>query len=192
VRDLLPVTELKQWAYCPRVVYYHQVMPGAGVTTFKMREAVRAQELIESLEMRRGLREYGLEGAERHFGVWLTDTGLGLSGKLDLLLRAPDRATVVDFKLTSGEVGENHRMQLAGYAMLVEAVLGLPAELAFVYRIPDNGILPVPITAELRSRVVEALAGIRRIRETEICPEATEVRGRCVECEYANFCADVW
>jgi len=25
--DLVPVTDLKQWAYCPRVVYYHRVMP---------------------------------------------------------------------------------------------------------------------------------------------------------------------
>ena len=56
--DLLPVTELRQWAYCPRVVYYHVTMPGAGRSTYKMQEGLRAQELIENLEMRRTLREY--------------------------------------------------------------------------------------------------------------------------------------
>ena len=30
---LIPVTELKQWAYCPRVVFYHRTMPTAGRMT---------------------------------------------------------------------------------------------------------------------------------------------------------------
>jgi hypothetical protein len=51
---LIPVTELKQWAYCERIVYYHRVMPAIGQATFKMREALAAQELVEGLEMRRG------------------------------------------------------------------------------------------------------------------------------------------
>ena len=88
--DLIPVTDLKQWAYCQRVVYYHRVMPGVGKATFKMKEAVAAQDLVESLEMRRGLQAYGLVGAERLFGVWLSSAGLGLSGKTDLVLRGLD------------------------------------------------------------------------------------------------------
>lgn len=34
--ELLPVTELRQWTYCPRVVYYHLLMAGAGRATYKM------------------------------------------------------------------------------------------------------------------------------------------------------------
>jgi CRISPR-associated exonuclease Cas4 len=111
--DLLSVTDLKQWSYCPRIVYYHQVMPGVGQPTYKMKEALRAQDMIENLEMRRTLKEYGLDDAERNFGVWLTDLALGISGKIDLLLKGKTEASVVDFKLTSGEPGENHYMQLA-------------------------------------------------------------------------------
>src|ERR1700689_364821 len=115
--ELLPVTELRQWTHCPRGVYYHLLMAGAARATYKMEEGLRAQELIENLEMRRTLREYGLSDAERQFGVWLSDPATGLSGKLDLLLRGEKTAAVVDFKLTSGELGENHRMQLGGYAV---------------------------------------------------------------------------
>src|SRR5437660_87239 len=114
------VTDLKQWAYCPRIVYYRHVMPGVSKPTFKMEEARSAQELIERLELRRGLREYGMESARRRFGLWLTDETLGLAGKVDLVLETDDSAAIVDFKLTSGEPGDNHRLQLAGYAMLVE------------------------------------------------------------------------
>jgi len=189
---VIPVTELKQWAYCQRVVYYHQIMPGAGQATFKMKEGTRAQEMIESLEMRRTLREYRFEGASRQFGLWLTDEGLGLNGKIDLLLRRSEDAGVVDFKLSAGAVGENHRMQLAGYALLVEAAIGLKVPMTFLFRIPDNMVFPVPITDEMRMDVRRAIEAIQRLKETEELPEPTSVRGRCTDCEYANFCGDIW
>ncbi len=190
--ELIPVTDLKQWAYCERIVYYHRVMPAVGKPTFKMREAVAAQDLIESLEMRRSLQAYGLEHATRRFNVWLSDETLGLSGKADLILETPENVAVVDFKLTSGELGDNHRAQLAGYSMLAEAVLGVPARRAFVYRIPDNRIFAVDITDELREAVVGAVDAIRKMCDVQWSPPPTPVRARCVECEFANYCADVW
>lgn len=190
--ELIPVTDLKQWAYCRRIVFYHRVMAGAGQPTYKMAEGQRAQELIETLEMRRGLQEYGLLEAERRFGLWLSNDAAGLSGKLDLLLLAPERAAVVEFKLTSGEVGDNHRLQLAGYALLAETAFDRRVDLGFVYRIPDNRIFPVPITGDLRARVAEAVQGMRRVAELQELPDPTPVRGRCLECEYANYCGDIW
>ncbi len=83
-------------------------------------------------------------------------------------------------------------MQLAGYAVLVEKVLGLRVPMTFIYRIPDNRVFAVPVTEELRARVREGVAAISRMRESQELPEATEVRGRCVECEYVNYCGDIW
>jgi CRISPR-associated exonuclease Cas4 len=190
--DLIPVTDLKQWAYCPRVVYYHRVMPAVARPTYKMKEGLAAQELIESLEMRRKLREYGFDSATRRFGLRLESEDLGLSAKLDLLLEAPEEVAVVDFKLTSGDPGQNHRLQLAGYSLLAEVAFGLPARRAFLHRIPDTHIFPVAITDELRSAVTRAVVDIRRTSESQLCPEPTEVRNRCAECEFVNYCADVW
>ncbi len=190
--SLIPVTDLKQWVYCERIVYYHHVLPVIGKPTFKMKEALNAQDLIESLEMRRGLQAYGLETAKRRFGVWLNDAELGLSGKADLILEQGDRIAVVDFKLTGGDVGENHRVQLAGYSMLAEIGYGAPAEVAFLYRIPDNSVFTIEITEPLRATVMSAVKQIREMSETQWCPPATPVRKRCVECEYANYCADIW
>jgi CRISPR-associated exonuclease Cas4 len=190
--DLIPVTDLKQWAYCPRVVYYHHVMPAPPKPTYKMKEGLAAQEMIESLETRRKLREYGLDAARRRFGLWLEDQELGLSGKIDLLLEAPEEIAVVDFKLTSGEPGQNHRLQLAGYSLLAESACALPARRAFLYRIPDNRIFVEPMTEELRRAVKAAVIGIRKTGQSQLCPEPTDVRGRCVECEFANYCADIW
>lgn len=190
--NLIPVTDLKQWAYCQRIVYYHRAMPAAVRPTYKMKEALGAQELIERLETRRCLKEYGLEGTRRRFNVWLRDEDLGLSGKVDLLLEGEEETAVVDFKLTSGEPGENHRLQLAAYSLLAEAVCGRPARRGFLYRIPDNRVFPLEVTEALRREVIEAAGEIRRVEQTQWCPEPTTARARCLECEFANYCTDVW
>ena len=142
--------------------------------------------------MRRGLKGYGFEGARRHFNLWLRDENVGLAGKLDLLLELPNEIAVVDFKLTSGEPGQNHRMQLAGYSLLAEAAFGIPATQGFVYRIPDNRVIAIAISEQLRREVRMAVADIREVAESQCCPEPTSVRGRCAECEFANYCGDTW
>ena len=188
----IPVADLKQWAYCPRVAYYHHVLPGASQPTWKMREGLNAQDLIERLEARRRLSEYGWEGARRRFGLWLVAGDVGLCGKLDLLLERGSAGAVVDFKLTSGDIGQNHRMQLSGYAVLAEACCGLKVDMAFLYRIPDDQVFPFPVSPSWKKRVREAASAVRELQETGWCPEATLERMRCAECEYANYCADIW
>ncbi|MCC6585684.1 MAG: CRISPR-associated protein Cas4 [Bryobacterales bacterium] len=189
---ILRVTDLKQWGYCPRVFFYQRRMPGAGKQTYKMGEGKTAQDMIEQLEMRRTLKEYGLEGAVRRFGVWFENEALGLGGKLDLLLEMPAEAAVVEFKLTSGEVMHNHRLQLGGYSLLVEAETGKTVKRGFVYRIPDGRVFAVAIEDELRTEVRRTLEGMREVTRDGVLPEPTPVRNRCEECEYANFCGDVW
>lgn len=185
------VTDLKQWAYCPRIVYYRRTMSGAGRPTYKMDEGKAAQEMFEPLELRRVLKPYGLQGGRRRLGLWLHDDELGLAGRVDMVVQG-ERAAVVDFKLTSGEPQDNHRVQLAGYALLVERVLGLSVDTAFFYRIPDSRLFAVPVDAQLRERVRRGLETIREISRTQWCPDPTPFRQRCVECEYANFCGDIW
>jgi CRISPR-associated exonuclease Cas4 len=189
---MLRVTDLKQWAYCHRIVYYQQRMPGVGKVTYKMGEGKAAQEMVEQLEMRRTLREYGFEGAVRKFEVWLENDGLGLAGKLDLLLEKDTEAAIVEFKLTSGEVGHNHRLQLGAYSLLVETELSKAVKRGFVYRIPDGRVFPVPIDDGLRYEVRQAMADMREMISDGFLPEPTDVRKRCEECEYANYCGDVW
>jgi CRISPR-associated exonuclease Cas4 len=188
----LRVTDLRQWSYCPRIVYYQHRMPGVGKATYKMEEGKAAQAILEHLETRRTLREYGWDRAARRFDVWLESEDLGLAGKLDLMLETTDEAAPVEFKLTSGDLGQNHRLQLAGYALLIERELGKSVSQGFVYRIPDGRVFLVPIEEGLRREAEEAMGEIRQILSNGWLPRATDVRKRCDECEYANFCADVW
>jgi CRISPR-associated exonuclease Cas4 len=183
--------ELKNWAYCPRVVFYRRTMPFASEPSYKMREAAAAHEWIESLEARRSLTAYGLEGYERIFHLWLTAPEAGVSGKVDLVLVGGAEAIPVDFKLTAGDPGRNHDLQLAAYAVLLEESRGWTVRRGFVYRIPDARLFEISLGGH-RSRIAQAVEAIGQMERSECLPLPTEVRRRCEDCEYANFCADVW
>ena len=188
----LTVTDLKQWAYCPRIPYYHHVMPVEFARTYKMERGRDVEAAVEAMEKRRGFRRYGLERGERRFGVWLHSATLGLSGKLDLLIITEDACYPVDFKDTEGGVRYNHRVQLAAYALLVEENLARPVPLAFVYLVPSRQLVTVPVGVKEREAVTRAVVEMRQVIAQEKMPGPTPVRARCTACEFRNYCADIW
>ncbi|MBM4463865.1 MAG: DUF911 domain-containing protein [Chloroflexi bacterium] len=57
---VLTVSDVKQFAYCPRVVYFTYALPRRRPTTYKMKEGKIEHEHVAELEERRSLRAYGL------------------------------------------------------------------------------------------------------------------------------------
>ncbi len=185
------VTDIRQYAYCPRIPYYTYVLPLARPLTHKMREGHEVHREQGEREGRRNLSKYGLKGAaERHEDIRLYSTALGLSGRLDMVLVTPDESVPVEYKNGRGPVGVNHRLQLAAAALLVEERWEQPVRRAFVHFVPTGRHAEVAITDELRDRVRAELAAMRGMVESESMPDATPVIGRCVECEFRRFCND--
>ena len=115
-----------------------------------------------------------------------------MSGKLDLPIVTRRACFPVDFKDTRGGVRDNHRMQLAAYALLVEEAYRRPVRTGFIYASPTRELMAVPIGERERKAVVQAMAEIRAMIERGMIPEPTAVRARCVACEFRNFCGDIW
>lgn len=185
-------TDLKQWAYCPRIPFYRHVLPVRPAPTYKMRRGKHVQAAVEALERRRGFRAYGMGAGERRFGLWLRSDRLGLSGKLDLLILTPDACYPVDFKDTKGGPRRNHRLQLAAYALLAEEAFDRPAPDGFIYLVPEKRVLGLVLTEVDRDDVRFATAEVRRMIECEELPLPTPVRRRCEVCEFRNYCGDIW
>lgn len=78
--------------------------------------------------------------------MWLSSERLGLSGKLDLLILTPDACFPVDFKDTEGGLRQNHRVQLAAYALLAEEAFRRPAPEAFVFLVPLKKVVAIELT----------------------------------------------
>jgi CRISPR-associated exonuclease Cas4 len=185
------VTDLRQYAYCPRIPYYTYVVPLSRPVTPKMREGLVVHDEQGEREQRRNLSKFGLKGqAERYEDVALFSPHLGLSGRLDMVLVTPGEAIPVEYKNGRGPVGVNHRLQLTAAALLVEERWQRPVRRAFVHFVPTGRRTEVAITPELRVRVEEELAALHRMVERETMPPPTSVVGRCIECEFRRFCND--
>ena len=189
---LLRVNDLKQFEYCPRIVFYNTVMPLDRKVTFKMQRGTEAEFRLDALEKRRSLRRYKLSEGERRFHVWLHSERLGLSGKMDLLIVSPLGYFPVDFKYTRGRPHRNHISQLAGYAVLVEEQFNTQVETGFIYLAPVGELVAIKMTTELKEEVAMRLAHMRELIREELLPPPTPVRARCDECEFRNYCGDIF
>lgn len=190
----LRVTDIRQFVYCPRIVYYTVGLDLPHPITAKM-EAGTAQHIREGdLERRRSFKPYGVEGvgARREFDVPLFSERLGLSGRMDMMLVLPNEVCPVEYKDSQGPVGLHHKYQLAAYALLAEERWGKPVRRVFVYWIPLRRASEVVITGAMRRYATRLLNAMRRMLEDDLRPLPTARRARCVDCEFRRYCPDVW
>ncbi len=188
----LRVSDLKQYHYCPRVVYFQYVLPVDRKTTYKMEKGRVAQSEIEELESRRKLKKYGLGKGKRTFNPWVRSPKFGLSGKLDLLIETESELFPVDFKFTQGRPYKNHLFQLGGYALILADQFARPVRKGFIYLIPQKDAVVFDLDEELKRACMECLRAIRTMIREERFPDPPVQRSKCVDCEYQNYCRDIW
>jgi CRISPR-associated exonuclease Cas4 len=188
----LRVNDIKQYAYCPRIVFYQYSMPVEKKATWKMEQGKIEEAEIDRLERRRKLSRYRLVEGERRFHFRLSSARLGLNGKLDLLIDSPEGLFPVDFKWTTERPHRNHVFQLCAYALLLEDHFQQPVTKGFVYLIPVSDAVVFDLTRDLKDQTRTMLEEIRRMIEAEEMPPPTPVRNRCADCEYRNFCGDIF
>ena len=194
---LCEVTDLKQWTYCPRVVYYRYCLPEVRPVTALMQAGIASHVDESEREDRRSLRTYGLSAGERVFDLRLQSANLGLRGRLDLAIALPSRdapnaeAIVVEYKDSERATGSHFMVQLAAYALLLEEAWNLPVRRGFLYSIPLRQAEPVPITRQLRAKVTQNIAAMHSAIQGEQMPPAPASRRPCVSCEFRRFCNDV-
>jgi CRISPR-associated exonuclease Cas4 len=197
-RLIFTVTDLKQYAYCPRIVFYTYCLPLIRPVTGKMEEGRSAHREARDRERRRTLRIYGLERATRHFDVWVVSEELGLSGRIDLVLEVtPESSGVfrewipVDYKQTGRRAGPHLRRQLAAYGMMLEETWGGVARRGLIYSLLTRRVEEIPLTPALRWEVRETVAAMREMVERERIPDPPPSRRPCAVCEFRRFCNDV-
>ncbi len=187
----LTVSDVKQYFYCPRVVFYTYCLHAKRPTTYKMKEGNLEHDAIAEREERRSLKAYGLTEGERQFNMSLYSRRLALTGKLDMAILTNNEVIPVDFKNTSGSVGLNHKYQLTGYALLVEDKWQKPVRRAFIYLVPEKKAQEVVITDNMRLFVKQTLTKIREMIEQESLPPPARRKTHCTDCEFINFCNDI-
>lgn len=187
------VTDLKQWVYCPRILYYLYCLPDVRPETYKMKAGTEAGREEEGREQRRSLRTFGLKSGLREFNISVSSEKLGLRGTVDMAIwpegRKDGEVIPVDYKL-SQIAGKHFKLQLAAYGMLLEEQYGGLAGRGFLYFIESRQVEEVRFDGRLRRQLLEALDAMHRMLGGEAMPAPPAQRGKCVTCEFRRFCND--
>lgn len=188
---LFTVTDLKQFRYCARVVYYERCLPHLRPRTYKMDAGRAAHEIEQKLALRRTLHKYAVAGGRREFDVALTDLAGQLTGVLDeVVYTAGGECFPVDYKLAD-QVGENHKVQVMAYAYLLEKSTGHPVQRAYIYLIKRRQMQEIVLTPALRQAVPTLLHAMQTMVTAERMPPPTSNLNHCAACEFRRFCNDV-
>jgi CRISPR-associated exonuclease Cas4 len=188
------VTDLKQYHYCPRVVYFAYCLPQVRPVTAKMEAGLEAQVEAEGRERRRSLRAYGLTRGERHFDVPLESTPLGLRGRLDMAIEVPEpdgEVIPVEYKNSTRRAGRHWILQLTAYGEMLAQGSNLPVRRGFFYFIPTRQVQEVAFTPARRERLQATVEAMLHMVEGETMPDPPKSRRPCVTCEFRRFCNDV-
>jgi len=185
------VSDLRQYTYCPRIVYYHYCLPQIRPITYNMTAGQNAHQQEAGRERRRSLRPYRLPDGERHFDVWLSSAALGLRGKVDMAVQRAAEIIPIEYKNSPGRSGRHILLQLTAYGMLLEERYDLPAPRGFIYYIPARRAREIALTADLRQDVVHTIQEIQEMITHERMPPPPHQRAKCELCEFHRFCNDV-
>ncbi len=171
IRDLVNVSDLNQYLYCPRRLYY--------LMFFKTQEINVHLADGRAMHARQGRRG----GWYRE--VYLRSERLGLHGKIDLI-DIQNGAIPVERKRGYAYY-ENDLIQLAAYAMLLEEYLGEPVPRGYLYLYGTNMRHLINITEQLRLKVVDTVSDIRAMRIDRI-PTFCENPRKCEKCSVVGYC----
>ncbi|MCC7422669.1 MAG: CRISPR-associated protein Cas4 [Planctomycetaceae bacterium] len=190
-QPVIRVSDLRQWVYCPRVAWFTLMCPVGKVESYKMRMGRMKEDRLARLQKRRSLHAFRLHEGTVHDNVRLHSERLGLTGMLDRLIWQEGRAYPVEVKFTSGPARLNHRVQLAGYAMLLREVYRVDVPHGYIVRLPDETVDRIDLDAPLMETTNRLLESLREMISAERAPPPSPIQGRCSDCEYRNFCGDV-
>lgn len=183
--DLIPLSALQHWAYCPRqcaLIHLEQVFEDNLFT--QRGQAVHARVDQPGVEIRPGLR------VERALPVW--SDRLGLTGKADAVEFLPDgTAYPVEYKHGSrnkrASVAACDDLQLAGQALCLEEMTGRPVPEGALFYASSKRRRTVPITPALRRQVESASSEIRQMLATRQVPPPVN-DDRCRACSLRDLC----
>ena len=125
----------------------------------------------------------------------LADPSLGLVGKVDALRRRDGSLLPYEHKRgrsrrdgKDAAAWPSDRLQVIAYAVLIESATGETVGEGRVRYHADNVTVRVPIDAQARADLAEAITTARRLRESTERPPVTENDRLCVRCSLAPVC----
>lgn len=182
--DLLPISALQHYAYCPRqfaLIHIEQVWEENRFTA----EGRQLHERVDAgvAEQRREVRY------ER--SVMLRSERYLLTGKMDLLevhQGEPPRYFPVEYKRGKPKVEDWDRIQLCAQALCIEEMRNVQVEEGAIWYWEVRRREPIAIDLSLRRTTISAIAATHTLRSSGVTPLPIQDRKRCRACSLFDLC----
>jgi CRISPR-associated exonuclease Cas4 len=178
--DLVMVSALQHWSYCPRqcaLIHVEQVWD-ENLYTLRGRSVHRKVDQASASD-RDGLR------VERSLPIW--SDRLGLVGVADVIEFHDGIPLPVEYKHGPRRQREHDDLQVAAQALCLEEMFGRPVPRGAVYHYRSRRRRELTIDAVLRAKVEEAAQAVRALLARSALPRAVNDR-RCERCSLKSSC----
>jgi len=186
---MINVYDLKQYIYCPRIIYWYYCAPVKFHESYKMKWGTEKHQEEKNKEIRRSFERYELQDAEMLF-EYQVNTDI-LSGKLDLLLISNEKYVPVEYKFTRSSNSFSHKVQLYGYALILQGIYNTKVDKGFLYYPRSKEIIKVTINNSNFEKIYDIIGSINNIIENYEFPDVDSNESKCYGCEFNLFCNDV-
>ncbi|MDE1951156.1 MAG: CRISPR-associated protein Cas4 [Betaproteobacteria bacterium] len=180
--ELIPLSALNHWAYCPRRCGLIH-MEGQFTDNIHTARGNAEHERVDKVSYETAKSGVRVEHA---LPVW--SDRLGLIGKCDAVEFWPDGTVYpVEYKHGPKRKWLNDDLQLAAQALCLEDMLGRPVLHGAIFHASSHRRRDVAITAELRALVEQTATAIRAMLASARLPPPVN-DARCKECSLHELC----
>lgn len=198
VDDLIPISAIQHYSYCPRRCYLVQ------------RERLWSDNYFTA-EGNIGHENVDVEHHEKRPSVYksyrlsLTSKTIGLTGFADLVEFVPDDAGVivtaihqtnqfrivpVEYKRGTAKDDTSYKLQLSAQALCLEEMFETSVPIGYLFEEKRHHRLEVIIDSELRKAVVLVVTSIREMIAQDTAPKAVFTE-KCKNCSLRELCVPV-
>jgi CRISPR-associated exonuclease Cas4 len=189
--ELVSASDIKQFHFCPRIIYFTKILGVYERTTESEDEGKRFHKKFYENEKRRmtlfGSKSMKVE--KKWINYFIKSERLGLKGTIDMIVKIKDELIVVEFKEIESpkKVLDGHIYQAAAYALLVEEKFDTTIRRIILYYSKNNKIIEIPLTDNIRNHILWTIKKIRKIILKEYLP-MIRPSSKCYSCGYNWIC----
>ncbi|MEM2955069.1 MAG: CRISPR-associated protein Cas4 [Candidatus Nanoarchaeia archaeon] len=184
---MLTATDVMNYNYCPRIIFYVHVLKKPQITTKK---EYKGREKFEEFKLKLKRSKIKNLSFEKLFNVKLVSEKLGLKTIADsIIINRKKRECYpvqAKFSIAPIKVYRTQRIQLLMEAILIEELTGFKVPFGYIKFLRSGDLLKIPLTA--REDAYKTFKSIREIIIEENFPESTPYKKRCIDCCFKRFC----
>lgn len=182
--DLLPISALQHYAYCPRQFALIHVEQAWEENLYTAEGRLLHERVDSGVTEQRGTLRY-----ER--GVMLQSQQYGITGKMDLLEiegRNPPKYFPVEYKRGRPKIENWDRIQLCAQALCIEEMRNVQVTEGAIWYWEVRKREAVVIDEALRQATVEAVISAKELLTAGKTPPPIADKVRCKACSLVDLC----